>query len=311
MAGKQNAAYNVHLHGPHSVVVNRGSEGGSGIPVGQPRPARSLAGLVTATPLTCTPGTSTHPTPQQAPAIISKILIKVCSRGKKKADSKTFSLRNIDPSSVLSVEKLRSLIRSQLQIEVSQSSNFDVGYLQGSNVVNVRNKEDVLEIWANIKKGANITLWCDGMKQPNKRTRSGDGSSDDEPTVQKKSKEEDRDDKMDSTIKELQEKHGSNTYTLFQYRIWAEMLIGRMATIDHAPTSTMFLRAGGVFNKKRSSNVNVMEAAGSSPAKVIESRTKCYKQLSDLKNMLQSEVLSQEEYDEERATIMGMLHKLV
>ena len=52
-------------------------------------------------------------------------------------------------------------------MKLSQSYNFDVGYMQGTNVVNVRNQDDVLEIWANVKKGASVT-WCDGMKKQNK-----------------------------------------------------------------------------------------------------------------------------------------------
>ena len=93
------SAYNVHLHsGPsQSVILSHGS----GLPIGQPASRHgSLAGLVVATPL---------PTPPQQTPTINKILVKVCPRGNKK-DSKTFSLRNINPSKIMSVEQLRSAI---------------------------------------------------------------------------------------------------------------------------------------------------------------------------------------------------------
>lgn len=50
--------------------------------------------------------------------------------------------------------------------------------------------------------------------------------------------------------------------------------------------------------------------AGSS-AKVIENQSKCYKQLSDLKNLHESGVLSEEEYRTERSIMVEMLKRLV
>ena len=89
------------------------------------------------------------------------------------------------------------------------------------------------------------------------------------------------------------------------------MFVGGMAKIDHAPTSTMFIRAGGVTTPSKSRSSNVTEATGSSPAKVIDNRTKCYKQLSDLYNLFQANVFSQSEYQKERDAIVNMLQKLV
>ena len=62
------------------------------------------------------------------------------SRGSKKY-SKIFTLRNINPEHV-----------TRDHDDISQSK-FDFGYLQGSNVVTITNKEDLVEVWANIKKG--------------------------------------------------------------------------------------------------------------------------------------------------------------
>ena len=47
--------------------------------------------------------------------------------------------------------------------------------------------------------------------------------------------------------KELKELHPGSGYTPFQYRIWAEMIIGGVHhSMDAPPTqSTMFVRAGG------------------------------------------------------------------
>ena len=104
-------------------------------------------------------------------------------------------------------------------------------------------------------------------------------------------------------MKELKKKNDENTYNSFQYRIWAEMMTeGIHTNMEVAPTSTMFIRAGG--------GSAASTVGRGSPAKAIESRTKCYKQLADLKSLVESGVLSKEEYSDEKATIMGMLKKL-
>ena len=54
---------------------------------------------------------------------------------------------------------MKALIRDQLRNDITEG-NFDIGYLQS----NTRSKEDLAKIWATIKRGANVTMWCDGLK---------------------------------------------------------------------------------------------------------------------------------------------------
>ena len=133
---------------------------------------------------------------------------------------------------------------------------------------------------------------------------------------------------MKATIATLSEKHG-NSYTPMQYRVWAEMHLGGVhPSLDTSPTTTMFSRAGGASStKKKSGNADVAHVVSaisdltsalspgsgtrSSPAKLIDNRTKCYKQLLDLKSLFDSNVLSEEEYSSERSVILGVLNKLV
>ncbi len=87
---------------------------------------------------------------------------------------------------------------------------------------------------------------------------------------------------------------------------------GLHTTRDDPPTSTMFQRAGGKETPKRRSESateravqvasqaiasaltpKVVSSASSSPGKVIDNRSKCYKQLGELKNLRSSGVLSQ------------------
>ena len=48
-----------------------------------------------------------------------------------------------------------------------------MGYLQNNTVVSIRNEEDLSEIWTSLQKGANIMLWCDGLKQSESKSTSG------------------------------------------------------------------------------------------------------------------------------------------
>ena len=129
---------------------------------------------------------------------------------------------------------------------------------------------------------------------------------------------------------------GTLRYTPMQYRVWAETYLGGVhPSLDTAPTSTMFNQAGGGGSVKRKTGCTgtseVVSAIGdltsalsprlipsssgsttvSSPAKMIDNRTKCYKQLADLKSLFENNVLSKDEFDAERSVILGVLKKLV
>lgn len=51
-------------------------------------------------------------------------------------------------------------------------------------------------------------------------------------------------------------------------------------------------------------------ASGASPAKVLENRSKLYKQLGELQNLQSMGVLNDDEYQTEKKPIMGLLHQL-
>jgi hypothetical protein len=113
-----------------------------------------------------------------------------------------------------------------------------------------------------------------------------------------------------------------------QYRIWAEMHVGGyQPSLDEAPSNSIFLRAGGAAVKRTtvdivSQAINQLSPALSpcvttptshssgSPAKLIDNRSKCYKQLGELKILMQTGILTDEEYSREREAIMGTLKSL-
>ena len=170
-----------------------------------------------------------------------------------------------------------------------------------------------------------------------------DDSDDDHP--KKKSAREQRDEKLKQAVETLNEKHGSS-YTPMQYCIWSELHANGMHTdLDKPPNNSMLKRAGSntpSTNKKQSDSTNPEMAqaltqtdnqvssaivtaftpqstsncpstsqTGISAAKVIENRSKCYRQLTDLQNLRSQGLLGEEDYFHEKDAIMGILKKLV
>ena len=161
--------------------------------------------------------------------VIDKAILKAVCRSAKKETSRAFSLRNIDITRVLSCYDLKSIIRSQLQHDIV-ADDFDVGYIQGACVVRVRSKEDLAEMWADLRKpNSKISLWCDGLKgQSVEKSRSskrkrGDNSDDEGSTLcsKKKRQPSHKEEEVQELVDSLKQKHAL-TYTQMQYRIWSE-----------------------------------------------------------------------------------------
>ena len=201
-------------------------------------------------------------------------------------------------------------------------------------------------MWSSVLKGKNITLWCDGLrkegqsgaaakKRPNKSVQ--EESDDDEDSGGDKEEEKEeirREEQVEDTMEQLQSMH-IKKYTQMQYRVWSEMYVGGIihSSLNKPPTTTMFLRAGGMAPSKKKSDP-VSEAlthlasaitvgpglarsgpssanqAKNSPAKTIEKRSRCCRQLGEIKSLHESGLFSEMEYQSEREAIMATLKNL-
>ena len=276
------------------------------------------------------------------------MFLKAVSKDKSGKNQKIFTIRNINSTRVASRDDLKGEIRTQLQGDIVQS-DFDVGFVSaGNSVVSIRNPADLAEVWADIRKGNKVVLWCDGLKvKPSsisnrrKRARESDEDETDEAdetctrSRKKKTKmsaQEEREEKVQSILRKLKDKHGTS-FTPMQFRIWSEMHVGGIhSSLEDPPTSSMFVRAG-TGKKKGEGNMSMAEAltqaavaisstlsprsslpssqpTGTSPAKLIDSRSKYYKQLSDRNSLKVSGILTEDEYAEEKESVMSLLRKL-
>lgn len=265
-----------------------------------------------------------------SPPLIKKILLKAVTNGKGKSkEFKFFTLRNINPDNIITCKDLVNLIRTQFSQDIINGP-FDVGFIQTNSAVSIRSSDDLLEIWEQAKKGKSVTLWCDGMI-PDGLKHPAPADSD-EDTDQKKNKKEkndtDREDRTAETILKLKAKHGA-AFTQMQYRVWSEMIVGGVhSSQDDPPSTTMFSRCGTMGTKRKSTSDIVVQAIdklsnalspkssmstctasnsnGVSPAKVIDNRSKCYKQLTELNNLKMSGVLTEEEYVTEKEVLASL-----
>ena len=254
--------------------------------------------------------------PRQTEVCIKKTLLNT-SKGKGK-DFKVFTLRDINPKKIASCKDLIDLIRTQINDDVT-STSFEVGFMQNNSAVTIRSSEDLSDIWSQMLKGKSIMLWCDGMiSKENGRRRPDDDFDDDitdqQQTKKRKRKDTIREDQVEEIIQSLKAKHNA-AYTQMQYRVWSEMIAGGVhMSQDEPPSTTMFARCGGsVSVKKKSSSDVVVQAIGKlsdvlspkssncqvasshSPNKVIESRSKCYRQLTELKSLKSSGTITENE----------------
>ena len=195
------------------------------------------------------------------------------------------------------------------------------------------------ELWSDLRKpGSKVTVWCDGLKDKGTASRKhahSEDSEDERPSKWKKQAENEI--KVEEIVDDLKTEHGSS-FSPMQQHIWAEMIAAGMhCSTDDPPNTTilMFMRAGGAtpYRKKSvqqspiaqalteaataistalspSPGMQLNQGTGTSPAKVIDSRSKLYKQLSELQNLKTSSILTEEEYITEKESIMTLLKQL-
>ena len=184
---------------------------------------------------------------------LDKVLVKAACKSNLK-EVKLFTIRDVDFGSMETLTDLKMLIKDQLRDDLRKT--FDVGYVQGTNVITIRSMEDMDEMWLELKKPRSTsTLWCDGLidSTPQKKSRRrrllSDDSDDDLPPTKKKKM--DKQEEVQKIVDSLKSNHGTR-YTALQLRIWAELISGGLhSSEDHPPNNnSMFERAGSGGSSK-------------------------------------------------------------
>ncbi len=170
-----------------------------------------------------------------------------------------------------------------------------------------------------------VVFWCMGPGTGKKRDRHVDDSDDDCPS-KKKSASEIRVARVNDFKVNLRTKHGS-TYSGVQYAMRAEMLVGGgHESMDEPPPAPMFgsSRARGKLGSSMTDAFTVLagsianalsppkrkETNHDSPTKSVTLRGKYIEQLRDLVHLKEICALTEEEYQEQRLTVVNLLRKL-
>ena len=69
----------------------------------------------------------------------------------KRKDAKTFILRDVGEENFSPIMELKKTIKKQSGGDVVDS-DFEVGMVEGSSVINIRTQDDVKEFWLEAKK---------------------------------------------------------------------------------------------------------------------------------------------------------------
>ena len=149
------------------------------------------------------------------------------------------------------------------------------------------------------KQGGQIVLWCDGkqedeMQSTNKRKR------DDDRSVRRQEQEEE----VETIFKSLKDKH-CDEFDIPRLRLWSRMICSGLHDDYDVPPK---IPAFSLKSPKKSTKQNPMLCI--SPSKAVDLRMKNLQQLRYLQQLFQDQILTTEEYEEQKTKIITALRKL-
>ena len=282
------------------------------------------------------------------PPTQSNFHIKVLNPSNKR-DSKMHTLRNILQEDLDSPSKIKDMIFAQCGKEVvPPPPDMEMGYFHGSSKFWINNRLDVNDLWKLVNEGEKVTFWCTGIERSCDRKRAlneeSQASQPSENTKKaKNSKQDERRAKTEEYETKLKDKHGDK-FTSFQFKLWTEMLTSGVHTdLDVPPAASMFGREtkkakapqkdssdlsaavvdmvsvvstlSQALSTSAQAQLNRPHTSSShpvswSPMKRAELRSMYLKQMTELRQLYDDGILSEEEYEEQRLELVESLRQL-
>ena len=257
---------------------------------------------------------------------------------KNKKDFTMYTLRNFSAVLVHSPKDVKEAIFTQVgETVVSRKLDFQVGYYNKASKLWLNDVHDVQAALALLKRNRKLTFWCVGLES----TKHADNDSDNEDGLEQMhvtkkrritSTSEERATRVTELKTQLRQKHGPK-YSGVQYALWAEMIVGGThEDMDEPPPVPMFSaqrprgKPGSSALTDALTNVadrlvtalspvptpthNPPSGILSSPGKSVELRGKYIQQLKDLVNLREIGALTNDEYEEQRLVLVGLMRKL-
>ena len=222
------------------------------------------------------------------------------------------------------IDELKAAVGEVCQGQVSLES---FGYIEPGHGAKGKQRwlacnEDLEDLYRVYHGKKEILLWCNACDQPTKkRTRSLEPEQEGESQRPAKSSRYDRfTDKMtevEAIEAELRQKHAQSMYSEHQLRSWAHLIQMKKHTSYDKPPDKPFWRTTqqkSVPSGNTTASVTIGDLEGSSkrdsPGKRINMRGKCMEQLMQLHKLFESNMVTQEQYEEMKSDIMGEVKKL-
>lgn len=217
---------------------------------------------------------------------------------------------------------MRVRILEELSDELPNKLDFDIGYYEKRSCKSwLVTPDDLKQMYAKFGINSDVPLWCDAdcgqAKKKGKRKRD-ESEKEDEDTI-------------DDTYQELKEKHG-DTYNAPQLRLWARMIdCGTHESLESPPSlppivgmqpkktrkdslTEVIVGAASAFSKAMQSPgqsiPQVPPCTGISPGKAVDLRSKNLQQLRSIQKLFEDNILSQDEYMEQKGIVLDSLRKI-
>jgi hypothetical protein len=231
----------------------------------------------------------------------------------------------------------------EFQEHVPRTATFDVGYFEGKQQSKIWlvTSEDLDKLYELYPKGGEVLLWCDGIGETGTEScRSTKRNKEAESAGTKRSQQEAE---VESTYKELKEKH-KDSWDTPRLKLWARCIVqGIHDDYDIPPDSPAFSTTAPKRARKESLSEAIGGAAvaivkalksdpsekagdssqssgavcpgaqsgpGVSPGRAVDLRMKNFQQLRYLQQLYEDNILDDEEYVEQKRSILGSLRNL-
>jgi hypothetical protein len=259
--------------------------------------------------------------------------VKIINQEKKK-DSIIRDMRQFS-SKFTSIIDLKVKLMEEFEDQLPPTTQFAVGYFEArrSGKKWLVTQEDLTAMYSAMSRSSKteLCLWCDGRSEEadaNSRKRKRDDS----PPPSKRALKEKQIDDVAAELVEL----NSEKLDLSdpQYRLWARMIVcGNHSSKEKPPqlplitgitptrrsrksmeetvacTVSACMKAMASPSKPEES-ITPQPGLGVSPGKAVDIRGKCFTQLASLKKLYEDSIISEDELQEQKSSILNTLKRL-
>ena len=223
-----------------------------------------------------------------------------------------------------SVIDLKVKLMEEFEELMPPTTLFSVGYFESrqSGKKWLVTQEDLVAMYNAMNRNGKteLCLWCDGRSKENTKKRKNDST----PPPSKRALKEKEIDDLAAELVEM----NSDELDLSdpQYRLWARMIVcGNHSSRKQPPRVPLITGITPTRPSRKSLEETVATAVvkamespkksadshspGISPGKIVDIRGKCFTQLANLKHLYEDSVISEDELQEQKSSILKTLKK--